>query len=485
MKHIIIFHDAFVKPTDYWYAQIQSFIPNGYSVITPELPGGTEQGATFWMKSLDQYREIINEDTIIISHGISSLLTLRFVETLTKKIRSYVSVAGCVDAPKHRALSPIAETFLKTPFNWEIIKKNIPQVFHIWNTKDPFVEPDLSKRFLELLPGKKQQLSGVGHFVENQELELFTVLQSLFDDINLEDKQKLFIEKNQLEEEQKKNLAKSAIPSVVTYDTDVAKSIAGYQGKVISQMLEEARAREVEKKSASPTNPKNIFYIVGSIILISLSVLGIGYAYVSQIPKIVPLLKTNTNQYGTTLLRVEKNQPFEINSVENYQLKETLKTLQSNEVETKTFSAIVPLQQGTRTTLQDFVELFGIKFPVGFASQAKDFVYGYYQPSNDEKIPFLLIQFNGYDIIYQLMRNWEPDITNGMQLLFWPDEVATSLIKNESAEFNDALINNIPMRVGTTPSGKTIIYGFLTDETLLITPSTNLAEPLLRRMIGR
>lgn len=81
MKHIIIFHDAFANPTDYWYPQIQSILPAGYSVITPELPSGAQQGFTFWLKSLlDQYKDLINEETIIISHGISSLLVLRLME---------------------------------------------------------------------------------------------------------------------------------------------------------------------------------------------------------------------------------------------------------------------------------------------------------------------------------------------------------------------------------------------------------------------
>ena len=118
-------------------------------------------------------------------------------------------------------------------------------------------------------------------------------------------------------------------------------------------------------------------------------------------------------------------------------------------------------------------------------SQADDFIYGYYQPSSGIKVPFLLIRFEGYDMMYQLIHKWEPDIIDGTQLLFWPDETSNTLIKEEAPTFVDTIVNNIPMRIGTTTSGKTITYGFLTDGTLLITPSAEIAEPLLRRMIGR
>jgi predicted alpha/beta hydrolase family esterase len=485
MKHIIIFHDAFANPTDYWYPQVQSILPAGYSVITPELPNGAQQGFTFWLKSLDQYKDVVNEETIIISHGISSLLVLRFLELHEKSIRMYISVAGCANVPAHKALAPIAETFLETPINWEIIKRKIKQPVHIWNAKDPFVNPELSSRFLELLPGKKQQLSGTEHFTETQEPELFTIFQSLFEDITVQDKERSFLASQQAEQDQKEALAKSSIPSVITYDTDVAQSIAGYQGKVISELLAEARAREAEKKSASPKNPKNILYMVGSIIFTLAGIIGLGYAIISKIPETVPLLRTDTTKYASNLLRVETIQPFELTSVESFKLKDKLKEIQAGEVGVKTFSAIVPLQQGARTTLQLFIETFGIKFPTGFASQADEFIYGYYQPASGTKTPFLLIRFEGYDMMYQLIRKWEPDIIGGMQLLFWPEETSTTLIKEEAPEFFDRIINNIPMRVGTTESGKTISYGFLTDGTLLITPSAEIAEPLLRRMIGR
>jgi hypothetical protein len=41
------------------------------------------------------------------------------------------------------------------------------------------------------------------------------------------------------------------------------------------------------------------------------------------------------------------------------------------------------------------------------------------------------------------------------------------------------------LRTGIISSGESITYGFLTDQTLLITTSPDVAEPILRRMIGR
>ena len=72
MKNIIVLHDAFTNPTEYWYPQITSLAPAGYSVVTPELPAGAEQGMEHWMNHMQQYNNLINADTIIINTFMAS-----------------------------------------------------------------------------------------------------------------------------------------------------------------------------------------------------------------------------------------------------------------------------------------------------------------------------------------------------------------------------------------------------------------------------
>lgn len=485
MKNIIVLHDAFTNPTEYWYPQITSLAPAGYSVITPELPTGAEQGMEHWMNHMQQYNNLINSDTIIISHGISSLLALSWLQTFTQPIRNYISVAGCAEAPAHLALAPIAETFLRTPFNWDKIRTNAASVIHIWNAQDPFVEPQKTKQFTELLPGQIKPLIGAGHFTDFNEIGLLTELQNFFQQTQKNDEHSEALKTLQAEQQKKEDQAKAAIPAMVTYDTDVAQSVAGYQGKVISELLTEARLREVEEKEVSAKNPKNIFYIIGSIILIVASLGALVYGIIPLIPKVVQLVQSPTKKYETNLLRVETIKPFELSGIKDYQLKEQLRAVQLGDISEKTFASIVPTLSGEKTNLATFVSTFDMKFPIGFADKADEYVYGYYHPTGKDKVPFLLIQFQGYDVMYSIMRTWEKTMIDGTITLFAPDQLVTNLLKSETPSFKDIIVNNIPLRTATLSSGYTITYGFLSDQTLLITTSSEIAEPILRRMIGR
>ena len=87
--------------------------------------------------------------------------------------------------------------------------------------------------------------------------------------------------------------------------------------------------------------------------------------------------------------------------------------------------------------------------------------------------------------MYLIMRTWESTLIDGTITLFAPDQLVSNLLKSETPSFKDIIVNNIPLRTATLSSGYTVTYGFLTDQTLLITTSTDIAEPVLRRMIGR
>ena len=484
MKTVLLLHDAFANPTNYWYPAIESIIPSGYTLIRPELPAGNLQGSLYWMKAMETYAPNFTEDTIVITHGISSLLAIRQFEKLAQPIRTYISIAGCGELPEHKVYIPIAESFLDPAIAWADIQKKIHQTVHIWNHQDPFITANLSERFSELLPGTKIPLNGSEHFTEHDELELFASLQQIFTALSLQDSQKTAQEQLMGEQQKKEQLAKESIPSTVTYDTDVAKSVSGYQGAVISELLATARQQEVEKKEQAPTNPKNIFFLVGSIILILASIIAIGYGLSLKVPSVVPL-KKNVVAYESKLLRVESINPLELAGKTTFDQVISLQTLQKIDVPEKTFASIVPLQSGSVMNLQTLDDTYNIKFPIGFAGKADDYLYGMYKAEGTtENIPFLLVKFEGYDIMYSIMYNWEPSIAHDLELLFYGIQ-SNTLAEPESAPFNDQTILNIPMRVAELPSGRSISYGFLTDSILLITPSPIVGEPILRRIIGR
>lgn len=484
MKSVILLHDAFTNPTGYWYESIKSTIPAGYQLITPELSTGSLQGYSYWMKSMEQYKDTINEDTIFISHGISSLLLFRMLESVQTKIRSSIIIAGTGEAPSHKVYAPIAETFLQTPIDWKLLQTKTETVFHIWNAKDPFVDPQLSKQLSELLPGKTFPLSGTEHFSETNEPELFSVLETIFKKFGLEDTTEHYTEMVQQETQQKKAIAESTVPGMETYDSDVAASVAGYQGAVISELLSEARKQEKIQKEKSPTSSKNLFYIIGTFILLVIGFSLFAYTSIINTPTKVPV-SIKKVQYASSLLRTETTDPIDLGNDQQFALLKQFKDLQTKEIESKTFQNIVPVLDNASTNFETFAQKLELKFPLGFAGKATDFVYGFYNDPDQGKIPFLLVRFEGYDILHSIMSTWEPNMLGDTLSLFSTDAPSDTLLKPETATFHDNLVNNLPMRTGENTNGQQISYGFLSDQTLLITSNPAVTEPIVRRLIGR
>lgn len=485
MKQVIIFHGAFSNPTHAWYQSVQSILPNGYTLVTPELPGGAEQGMTFWMKSVQSYIETLSKDTIVISHGISSLLVLRILELLHKPIRSYICVAGCSQAPTHKVFAPIAETFLQTPFQWQSIIASAGAVTHILNKQDPYINAVLSEDFSRQLPGTVIKLSGTNHFNETDEPDLFRELNTLFRDIESYDLKQDSLQKQHREQIEKEELAKSLVPGVITYDSVKAQSLLGYQGKVISELLTEARIHDEQVKTASPKNIKNIFYIIGSIFLFLISIGALIYALNLQLPQRAALIQKQTSVYQNTILQPDSSDFFELSNLQNFELLKNFRALQTKEISEKTIHVIVPTENEKPINLETFASILSITTPLGLTSKADDFLYGYYRPENSNQFPFLLIRFNGYGIIQQIMSRWESSII--FETRTWFQSVVTDqlLLKPEPAPFQDIITNNIPLRTATLSTGETLYYGFLTDTTLIITTSDQVIKPLLRRMVGR
>jgi predicted alpha/beta hydrolase family esterase len=483
MKSVFILHDAFTQPTAYWYPSINSLLPKDYELVTPELSSGSMQGFEYWMKSIELYRSKINADTIFITHGISSLLLLRILETISTPVRSCIIVAGTAELPEHKVLAPIAETFLQTPFDWNVISRKTATIFHVWNASDPFIVPRLSKHFAELVPGKNYELSGAEHFQEILEPDLVEVIQTIFKKFEQQDIDQKIGQEIQKEADQKITLVQSMVPGVTTYDSDVAKSVAGYQGKVISELLSEAHQREKIAQIKKPTSIRNIMYIVATIILIIGSLGMIGYTWKSKIPVRVPIVVTQ-NKTTSNFLRLDTVQPLDI-SVQLFELKQGLKDLVTIPTAEKTFYGIIPTENSSQATLESFGKKLDIKFPLGFATKADDYVYGFYQDPDIGKVPFLLITFDGYDVLHSIMNNWEPTILGDMMPLFNSELLDNNLTRPEPAVFSDVIIKNIPMRQGVNVKGQQISYGFLSDKVLIITPQPIITEPIIRRLIGR
>lgn len=428
MKRVVLLHDAFLNPTDTWYQSVAQIIPKGYELITPELPGGTMQGKEFWMSELEKYRNSFTSDTIVITHGLSSLLAIKFFETLSDPVKLFISVAGTAQVPDHKGYAPIAKTFLDQPVDIEKIKSVCQRIFHIWNKNDVFIDPSFSIYFSEKLPGINFPLNGTDHFVNDAEPELFQVFQNEFNQITtaiIEQEKK---SKENAEQSEREKLAEASLSATTTYDTALAKSVSGYQGKVISELLAKARADEELQKQVSIKNPKNILFTIGTILFAAIGIGLLVYGLRPIIDRVAP--NFITKQIYNTFMKVEHESIIQINPETSSEILGKLQQLQPEHFEQKAFHAILPVQDSQFLTLADAMKYFETTLPLGLSGKTTNWLYGTYTVSETSiPAPFLILQVNDPEVVQTIMTGWETNIISDTSSLF-------GFYNNANNEFN-------------------------------------------------
>ncbi len=204
------------------------------------------------------------------------------------------------------------------------------------------------------------------------------------------------------------------------------------------------------------------------------------------LPKQVTLIPKSDTIYESSIFQSDRDDILDISNLKNFELLKNFQVLKLKPIQPKTIHRLVLVDKNQLLNFETFLTSLSIVSPLGFSTKIDDYIYGYYQPENtSEKIPFLVVKFNGYSIMQMLMDTWEPSIITETRTLFQKETPEQALTKPEPTPFHEVLTKNIFMRTSTLSTGETLYYGFLSDKLLLITPSDIVTEPLLRKIIGR
>lgn len=104
--------------------------------------------------------------------------------------------------------------------------------------------------------------------------------------------------------------------------------------------------------------------------------------------------------------------------------------------------------------------------------------------ASKENIPFLVVQTNLYDHVFEKMLKWESDIEQDLAPLFSPNGVyAEPVMFSGDASFKDTVMNNLDVRVLRDADNKTrLMYSFVDKNTLLITTDVNTLIEISERL---
>ncbi|OQA52267.1 MAG: putative hydrolase YdeN [candidate division WS2 bacterium ADurb.Bin280] len=164
MTKVFIFHGTGGYPEENWFPWLKGELEKlNCKVFVPQFPTPENQTLENWFKVLDEYKDRIDGETILVGHSLGGSFLLRVLEALKNPIKAAFLVATPIGIP------PIVnwagdKPFTGYPFNWNKIKSNCKKFYVYHSDNDPYVGLDNGKRLSENLDTALVFKPKSGHF---------------------------------------------------------------------------------------------------------------------------------------------------------------------------------------------------------------------------------------------------------------------------------------------------------------------------------
>ena len=187
-KRVIIIHGWEGSPNNEWFPWIKKELENrDYQVLIPEMLDTEAPRIKEWVECISRLVKELDENTFFVGHSIGCQTVLRYLETLdNKRVGGVVLVAPFFETLTNlesEEEEKIANPWLKTPIDFEKIKRITNKFTAIFSDNDQFVILEENKKiFEEKLGGKTVIEHNKGHFDEDSGIfEIPVLLNILLD----------------------------------------------------------------------------------------------------------------------------------------------------------------------------------------------------------------------------------------------------------------------------------------------------------------
>lgn len=285
--------------------------------------------------------------------------------------------------------------------------------------------------------------------------------------------------------DEKNNLNK--IQNIHTYSSDMADAVRKQEATVIKIALAEKERRDREKLLMdNKTNfSNNIFYIIGGIVLIGLSIFGTTY-FIQKGKEASSVEVKNTTV--NTIVKTDEQAFIDVTTITNKQdLLNAIKEEKIKDLKVGNTKSII-LYKNTDNTrsiinVKDFFERLNISIP-GILDRSIDdsFMLGVYNNQN-EKYLFTILSINDYERAFSGMINWEPTILSSMFNLF-SINVSSGSVGIFETPWQDKIVLNKDARVlKNENTGELMYYMFIDKNKLIITDSEEAIKEIIQRLV--
>ncbi len=166
MKNAFIFHGTEGYPEENWFPWLKAELEEqGYSVAVPQFPSPpvVPSKLSEWLEVWENYKDKVNEETVLIGHSLGGVFNLRVLEKLEKPIAAAFFVGTPV------GVKPVLnyerdEAFGGFDFDWQKIKGNAKRFSVYHSDDDPYVDLENGKQLAKNLGVELTFIPNAGHF---------------------------------------------------------------------------------------------------------------------------------------------------------------------------------------------------------------------------------------------------------------------------------------------------------------------------------
>lgn len=154
----------------------ETFEQNGHKVVMPQFPTQTDITIKGYFDVLDQYKDGLNNNTVIIAHSIGNIMSLKYLCEKNIAIRGYVSLAGFGEPFVKEGRDDLNSVISPLQFTDEELAK-IPELigkaYSVYSDNDHIVPLDILKKYPTIIGATDYLIPGIGHMGSKSGLEEF------------------------------------------------------------------------------------------------------------------------------------------------------------------------------------------------------------------------------------------------------------------------------------------------------------------------
>jgi len=174
--NFFIFHGIYGHPQENWFPWLKKELEiRGFEVIVPKFPTPLNQSLESWLRTIANYEDKINDETIMIGHSLGAAFILDYLDIKNKKIKAAFLVAGYFKLINNE-FDEMNRSFVGRDFNWPKIKKNCSKFFVIGSDNDQYIPLEATKEMAKMLDAELKIVHNGGHLNAKAGFTSFPVL---------------------------------------------------------------------------------------------------------------------------------------------------------------------------------------------------------------------------------------------------------------------------------------------------------------------